>query len=159
MRKARKATPLTQAATILKQAIESQRTDIRSARDRMEMLNKNRISIQLLTAVLFERTKGLHSDAYIGAYYSVPEINFNVYDADGFKAPVIMDTLEFLTREFEDVRTHESDQSLYRSYNFSRNDMRVCFNVFVRSDSETCQLVEIGEETQVIKKYKQVCSG
>ena len=159
MRKARKATPLTQAAKALKQALDSQRTDIRCARERLEMLSKHRISIQLLTGVLFERTKNLHSDAYIGACYSVPEINFNVYDADGFKAPEIMDTLEFLTREFEDVRTHESNQALYRSYNFSRSDMRVCFNVFVRSDSETCQLVEIGEETQVIKKYKQVCNG
>ncbi len=159
MRKARKATPLTQAAKALKQAIESQRSDIRYARERLEMLSKHRISIQLLTGVLFERTKNLKSEAYIGACYSFPEINFNVYNADGFKAPEIMDTLEFLTREFEDIRTHESDQSLYRSYNFSRNDMRVCFNVFVRSDSETCQLVEIGEQTQIIKKYKQVCNG
>ena len=159
MRKARKATPLTQAATILKQAIESQRADIRCARERMEVLNKHRISTQLLTAVLFERTKSLHSDAYVSAWYGVPEINFNIYDADGFKAPVVMDVLEFLTREFEDVSTHESDQTLYRSYNFSRNDMRVCFNVFVRSDSETCQLVEIGEETVVRKKYKQICNG
>ena len=159
MRKARKATPLTQAATALKRAIESQRADISSARDRLAMLNKSRISTQLLTAVLFERTKNLHTEAYISAWYDAPEINFNVYDADGFKAPEIMDTLEFLTREFEDAKTHESDQSLYRSYRFSRNDMKVCFNVWVRSDSETCQLVEIGEETQIVKKYKQVCSG
>jgi hypothetical protein len=96
---------------------------------------------------------------YISAGSGRPTVNFSVSEADGFTDPRVVSALEFLTREFEEARTHESAEYLYRSYTFTKPEVQVCFMVSVKGDSPTCKRVEVGEEMVVQKKYKIVCEG
>lgn len=157
--KTRKPTPLTRAAEAFKYGMQDAREAIKRTRLNQATLENNRISVQLLLGVLYDRTQGIDSYGSVSAYDGIPCISFTLDKVDGFTDPRVVDTLDFLTREFTDVSSNESAQYLYRNYTFKRNDMRVSFSVYVRSDSATCQRVEIGEEVVVQKKYKMVCNG
>ena len=159
MKAKRNPSPLSQAAKLLKEAMQTCRNEIKHQRAAIDRLQADRISLQLLCAVLFDRLKGLDTWTYISATSSRPIVNFSVSEADGFTDPRIVSALEFLTKEFEEAKTNESAEYLYRSYSFSKPEVQVCFMVNVKSDSPTCKRVEVGEEMVVQKKYKIVCEG
>jgi hypothetical protein len=83
----------------------------------------------------------------------------SINDAEGFTDPAVMSALEFLTNEFVEGSTQDYPSTMGRSYQFERPDMRVELVVYVKSDSPTCRRVEVGQETQTVKKYKLVCDG
>jgi hypothetical protein len=88
-----------------------------------------------------------------------PQIYVSYRGATGFKDDGLMVAMAYLMGVgFDDKgKGYESAESLNREYEFSREDINVKFDVYVRSDSPTCRKVVIGEETLTMKKYKIEC--
>ena len=167
MRKQKQTSSITKAQGIVAEGIKSKKKDARNSYDAAKLLADARISVTLLIACLLERL-GAYADsgfAYVGTAYTdngagrVPTFYLSVNETEGFTDPLVVSALEFLTQEFNECSTQDYPSSLGRSYQFERPDMRVELVVYVKGDSPTCRRVEVGEETQTVKKYKIVCEG
>jgi hypothetical protein len=91
-------------------------------------------------------------------YDDRPKIHVSVRNASGFKDDsVSMAMLYLMTVGFETARTHDFAEALNREFTFSRADMDVVLDVYVKDDSPTCRKVAIGEETIRQVKYKIEC--
>lgn len=165
MRKQKQTSSITKAKGFVADGIKSKKQDARNSYDAAKLLADTRISVTLLIACLLERL-GTYADsgfAYVGTAYTnkagkrVPTFYLSINDTEGFTDPHVVAALEFLTQEFSECSTQDYASSLGRSYQFERPDMRVELVVYVKNDSPTCRRVEVGEETQTVKKYKIVC--
>lgn len=163
----KQTTSISRAKAFVADGIKGKRKDARSAYESAKILTDARVSMTLLIACLLERLGDYAKSgfAYVGTGYSygaknsVPTFYMSINDVEGFTDPAVMSALEFLTNEFVEGSTQDYPSTMGRSYQFERPDMRVELVVYVKSDSPTCRRVEVGQETQTVKKYKLVCDG
>ncbi len=167
MRKQKAITPINAAKALVTDGIKGRKNDLVDVRNSIKLLEESRIAVTLLMACVMDRLGSLtkRGYGYVSTVYSfsqnkrIPSVYYTVSDAPGFTDPNVMWALEFLTAEFSDAKTQDYAASMGRCFTFERPDMRVELVVYVKSDSSTCHRVEIGEETQTVKKYKLVCDG
>ena len=87
-------------------------------------------------------------------------ISMYMYEAESFKCDEVMARLWALENwdGFKRQTTNDYASALNRSFTyFYEDDLRVSFNVYVKSDSPTCRRVVVSEEIQTVPTYKIVC--
>lgn len=96
---------------------------------------------------------------YVSCYDTKPLIHVSYRDAYGFKDDSLMMLMTHLmTVGFKNEgKGYEHAEALNREYEFTRDDINVRLDVYVRSDSPTCRKVVIGEEQVTVKKYAIEC--
>lgn len=144
-------------------AAKSLKTDAKRIKMREAKLKETELQLTLLVATVIAKLgnigKNLSGWITMTGYgdrmrpYGIFYINVE----DGFKNPDVMNALEFLTKEFEEQSTRDSEHSLSRTFSFTKSDMDFELRVEVDEGSPTCRRVEVGEEIITQKKFKIVC--
>jgi len=148
------------AATLYGHSIKSKQIEIKREKDKLAALRASELSMTLLLAVLIEKLNSIELGGWISSLGT--DVEPRIYaclhvNADGFKNPDVVRTLDFLTGEFPEVTSKDGDYSLSRCYKFRKEKLTLDFTVYVNDDSPTCRRIEIGEETIKVKKYKIEC--
>lgn len=148
------------AQALVNRSIREKREDAKREQEKVRFLQNVQLSATLLLGVLIQKLGSLELHGWlspIGFGENRKLMAFLYVTADGFKNADVVRALEFLTEEFSDVETKDSEFSLSRAYKFHKSGMSVEFTVYVEGENPTCRREEIGEETVVRKKYRIVC--
>ena len=148
------------AQTLVNRSLKEKREDVKREQNRLRALQDAQLSVTLLLGVLIQKLGSLELSGWISpiGFGEAQKIMAFLYvTADGFKHPDVVRALEFLTEEFSDVETKDSEFSLSRSYKFHKAGMSVEFTVYVEGENPTCRREVVGEETITRKKYRIVC--
>jgi len=90
-------------------------------------------------------------------------VYLSLYEVDGMKAPTVVNVLDYLTGLFsestDEISSKDLATILNRDFKFKSVEKKLTatVSVYVKSDSPTCKKVVVGQETQVVNKYKIVC--
>jgi hypothetical protein len=88
----------------------------------------------------------------------VLQIGVTMHDLPGLKCRKLMRTLEYVMEQgFEDTGTVDYASVRNRDYKFKRGDLHLRIGAYVRSDSKSCQRVQVGERVEVVPQYEIVC--
>lgn len=150
------------AQALMNNSLKQKREEIKREQNKLRALQDAQLSVTLLFGVLIQKLGALELQGWISpiGYGETQKLMAFLYvTADGFKNSDVMHALEFLTGEFPDVKSKDSEYSLSRCYTFEKQGMKLEFTVYVEGESPTCRREEIGEETQTVtrKKYRIVC--
>lgn len=154
------------ARNALNEAIKSNTRTAQRCREETNTLKAHRSEMLHVTSELLNYLGTNRTDldkprvnCYFTVGYDRPRIHVSVYNADGFRDDSLMMAMTHLmTVGFESSgKTYENAEYLNREYKFSRADLDVVLDISVRSDSETCRRVAIGEETVKQTKYQIQC--
>ena len=148
------------AQALVDRSIREKKEEIKQAQNKLCTMQDARLSMTLLFGVLIQKLGGLELNGWfspIGYGDNQKIMSFLYVTADGFKNADVVRALEFLTQEFPEVETKDSEFSLSRAYKFHKAGMSVEFTVYVEGENPTCRREVVGEETVVRKKYRIVC--
>ena len=154
------------ARGVIRNAITEKQHTIGNARSSINAIKANKAElihvIDTISNFLGENENDLDAPRtymYVSCYSDKPLIHVSYRDAYGFKDDSIaMLMAHLMTIGFDTAgKGYEYAESLNREFNFTRNDIDVNLDVYVRSDSPTCRKVVIGEEQVTVKKYAIEC--
>ena len=141
-------------------ALESAKQSVVNAKERERVMRKQRRSImsvlKLITPALDDRTDHVYISTWSDGTYV---INVNMCRLEGFKDQRLAHALyaAMCIKDVQEKPTADYAESLTREYRYSFMGNSLNINAYVRSDSETCRKVKIGEELQIVAQYKIEC--
>lgn len=97
---------------------------------------------------------------YYVAWDGKPKITFAYRNAPGFKdidLEMAMSHVMGLGFDTSENYNYENAELLNREFNFTRADMHIKFDVYVKSDSPTCRKIKIGTDTVKVDKWQIEC--
>lgn len=152
----RKVNPLIKA---INSEIQSTRDSARKMAERANTLVSKRMALRAKYAKVF---KGLDEDrSYVSLYQwggAKPTLSVNLYSLDGFKDERLTGMLEAFM-QWTDTVKEEVDAAYYRkSYTMELDDVQVQINAVIRTDSETCERVQVGTELKEVAVYQLRCN-
>ena len=151
----RKVNPLIQA---INSEIKSERETARSLQQRAKTLQQQRM---LLRAKYGSAFKGLdENQSYVSIYYwdNKPTLSVSLYRLNGFKDQRLTGLLEAFMQWTDQVREEVDAGSYSKTYHMQLDDITVQINARIRSDSETCERVQVGTEVKEVPVYELRCS-
>jgi len=152
----RKVNPLIKAINI---EIKSERDTARTLAQRAKVLASQRMMLRAKYGKVF---KDLDEDlSYLSVYFwsqSKPTLSLSLYRLDGFKDQRLTQVLESFMAWTDKVK-EEADAANYRkSYTFDLDDVEVMIHASIRSDSETCERVQVSTELKEVPVYELRCN-
>ncbi len=152
----RKVNPLIKAINI---EIKSERDTARTLAQRAKVLASQRMMLRAKYGKVF---KDLNEDlSYLSVYFwsqSKPTLSLSLYRLDGFKDQRLTQVLESFMAWTDKVK-EEADAANYRkSYTFDLDDVEVMIHASIRSDSETCERVQVSTELKEVPVYELRCN-
>jgi hypothetical protein len=152
----RKVNPLIRA---INNEIQSERETARSLQQRAKTLEAQRMLLRVKYGPVF---KDLNEDlSYLNVYFwsnTKPTLSLSLYRLDGFKDQRLTQVLEAFMKWTDEVR-EEVDASAYRkTYNLELDDVQVSIHASIRSDSATCERVQVGTEVKEVPVYELRCN-
>ena len=152
----RKVNPLIKAINI---EIKSERDTARTLAQRAKVLASQRMMLRAKYGKVF---KDLDEDlSYLSVYFwsqSKPTLSLSLYRLDGFKDQRLTQVLESFMKWTDKVK-EEADAANYRkSYTFDLDDVEVMIHASIRSDSETCERVQVSTELKEVPVYELRCN-
>ena len=149
------------ANDIFTNSVKSRKSDIDFAKQRLTQLRKARATLMPIIkhlAPLIGEQDRIHINA--GEYYH--SINITMNKLDGFK-DARLEQMLFVMMAFKNVvakNTNDYAEWLSRTYRFTiPGDVDIEFSVEanVKSDSETCRKVKVGEKLELVAQYAIQC--
>jgi len=132
---------------------------VRARKDRDTVASWKKRLTPLLKLIAFDDTKDCGISLDSNWHHSV-NVNLYMYEAESFKCDKVMARLWALENwpglRSQNVNDYPSALNRTFRYNYE-DDMRVIFDVYVKSDSPTCRRVVVSEEIQTVPTYKIVC--
>ena len=152
----RKVNPL---ITAINNEIQSERDTARTLAQRAKVLESQRMMLRVKYGPIF---KDLDPDlSYLSVYFwssTKPTLSLSLYRLDGFKDERLTQVLESFMRWTDKVK-EEADAANYRkSYTFDLDDVEVMVHAAIRTDSETCERVQVSTEMREVPVYELRCS-
>ena len=152
----RTVNPLIKAINI---EIKSERDTARTLAQRAKVLASQRMMLRAKYGKVF---KDLDEDlSYLSVYFwsqSKPTLSLSLYRLDGFKDQRLTQVLESFMKWTDKVK-EEADAANYRkSYTFDLDDVEVMIHASIRSDSETCERVQVSTELKEVPVYELRCN-
>ena len=152
----RKVNPLIKA---INSEIKSERDTARTLAQRAKVLASQRMMLRAKYGKVF---KDLDEDlSYLSVYFwsqSKPTLSLSLYRLDGFKDQRLTRVLESFMAWTDKVK-EEADAANYRkSYTFDLDDVEVMIHASIRSDSETCERVQVSTELKEVPVYELRCN-
>lgn len=152
----RKVNPLIKA---INSEIKSERDTARTLAQRAKVLASQRMMLRAKYGKVF---KDLNEDlSYLSVYFwsqSKPTLSLSLYRLDGFKDQRLTQVLESFMAWTDKVK-EESDAANYRkSYTFDLDDVEVMIHASIRSDSATCERIQVSTEMREVPVYELRCS-
>lgn len=151
----RKVNPLIGA---INNSIRESRTSAHRALDWAKALESKRMMIRAKYSGAF---KDFDMDRHYLSMYTwadKPMISVSLYSLEGFKDQQLVNMVEFFMGFEHTVRTEEDAAQFARTYEFTLDDVIVLIHARIRSDSETCERVQVGTEIKEVPVYELRCS-
>ena len=151
----RKVNPLIQA---INSEIRSGRETARTLQQRAKTLEQQRMLLRVKYGPAF---KDLDTDtSYVGVYFwdDKPTLSVSLYRLDGFKDQRLTGLLEAFMRWTDTVHEKVDAGSYSKTYSMQLEDVTININARIRSDSETCERVQVGTEIKEVPVYELRCN-
>lgn len=87
-----------------------------------------------------------------------PMICVSLYSLEGFKDQQLTQMLDFFMAFDHTVRTEDNAAQFCRTFEFTMDDAVVHIYARIKTDSETCERVQIGTEIKEVPVYELRCS-
>lgn len=154
--KTRKVNPLIAA---INNEIQSERETAKTLAQRAKTLAAQRMMLRAKYGPIF---KDLDQDlSYLSVFFwskNKPTLSLSLYRLDGFKDQRLTQVLESFMAWTDKVK-EEADAANYRkSYTFDLDDVEVMVHASIRSDSETCERIQVSTEMKEVPVYELRCS-
>lgn len=154
--KTRKVNPLIAA---INNEIQSERETAKTLAQRAKTLAAQRMMLRAKYGPIF---KDLDEDlSYLNVFFwssTKPTLSLSLYRLDGFKDQRLTQVLEAFMAWTDKVK-EDADAANYRkSYTFDLDDVEVMINASIRSDSATCERVQVSTTVKEVPVYELRCS-
>ena len=152
----RKVNPLIQA---INSEIKSERDTARTLQQRAKTLQKQRM---LLRAKYGSAFKGLSDDhSYVSVYFwsnTKPTLSVSLYRLNGFKDERLTGLLGQFMQWTDTVREEVDAGNYSKTYSLEMDDVCIQVHARIRSDSVTCERVQVGTEVKEVPLYELRCN-
>ena len=155
------------ARVAFRDALSGRLATIDRAKQERALLNASKCELEHVTTQVlnFLGTNEHDLDApRVSVHFSIncsnkPRVVIRYRDAAGFKDDSLTMAFTYLLNTGFDCEgnPYESAEYMNREYLFSRGDITVKFDVYVKGDSATCRRVVVGQETITRDKYAIEC--
>ena len=152
----RKVNPLIKA---INSEIQSERETARTLQQRAKILESQRMMMRVKYGPVF---KDLDLDqSYLNVFFwssSKPTLSLSLYRLDGFKDQRLTSVLESFMKWTDQIKEEQDAANYRKTYTLELDDVQVTIHASIRSDSETCERVQVSTEMREVPVYELRCN-